>query len=341
MYVEKPRRRPIYKEVLLRIYSSSHVEKFNECPADWFLQFAERESWVPINMGRPAVARIAGQSFAKGVAEYHKFIVHRKHMAPEADQVKEWCLLAGGMAERELKRYLDAGCILIPDLADFEKSLAGLVMRGLHRYIDKAPIPKNWEILHAEKRIDEGGYCRPDLIYRVGGELAHADVKFKLRLDTRYKEKNIKAYLNGWQFHHNAWAVGKLMKESCKLMTLIMVVLEPFEIVVRTSRIEDYRMRLWEQSAEALWLIMNAMDGNWQPLADHIRVHGSLYPYHNFHFETQFGKTEMADAVLEYALDEQAMKQGYIKMDQGYEGVVRSTKEPFDYTKHTAVAGDE
>jgi hypothetical protein len=318
----------------MRIYSSSHVAKFVENPADWFIQFAEKESWVPIKMGRPAVARIAGQSFAKGVAEYHKWCAQNMPVGtfpPNPDLAKSWCLLAGNTAQKELRRYLDAGCILVPDMADFEHSLAGLVMRGLRQYIDRRPLPPNWDILHVEKKIDEGGYCRPDLIYRLSGELAHADVKFKLRLDARYKERSIQEYLTGWQFHHNAWAVGKLMKEPCKIMTLILVVLEPFEVLIRSTRIEDYRMKLWEQSAEAVWLIMNAIDGNSQPLIDYLEARGSIYPWHTFRFYNQFGKTDMADAVLEYALDETTMKQAYVKIDSGYEGITRELKEEIEY----------
>ena len=298
----------------MRIYSPSQTTAFMACPTD--RELSSIEKYVPIRLTRKEVGGIAGTAFAVGAEQYHKWLKETEHTIPGEGVTKEWVMSAGTAAIEELNDYLEAGCELSGDLADFQHSLPGLVMRGVRRYIDKAPIPKLWNLLFVEETIKEAGYCRPDLIFDLNGALGMADAKFKLRLDSRYKAQTIQEYLTSWQFYHYAWAAKLVQKRKCETMSLILVTLEPFEVKIETIPVEEEKMKLWEQSAEMVWMIMNAVDGNTEPLLDHLNHVGAIYPWHTFKFFGRFGKESMSDAVLEYNLDPNVMRQGYVIVDR-------------------------
>ena len=298
----------------MKIYSPSQTVAFMECPTN--RELSSIEKYVPIRLTRKEIGGIAGTAFAVGAEQYHKWLSGKPTGALEEDVSKQWVMQAGAATVEELSDYTEAGCELSGDLADFRHSLPGLVMRGVRRYIDKAPIPKLWNILSVEETIREAGYCRPDLIFDLYDALGMADVKFKLRLDKRYKDQTILEYLNSWQFYHYAWAASLVHKRPCKTMTLILVTLEPFDVDIKTVSIEEEKMKLWKESADTVWRIMNAVDGNCEPLMERIRTVGDLYPWHTFKFWGKFGKESFSDAVLEYNLDPNSMKQGYVILDR-------------------------
>ena len=81
-------------------------------------------------------------------------------------------------------------------------------------------------------------------------------------------------------------------------------------------------MQFWKHSSEAAWAVMSAMEGDWSGLLALCTDKSKwppeqttpLYPYHTFKWFSTWGKTDFAEAFMDYRLHDDLMVQDYINI---------------------------
>jgi hypothetical protein len=246
-------------------------------------------------VGKRDLAAILGTAFAAGVAIYHQAL---KEGAPCDVAVAQATAVA---SVREKRAELESlGCVVRPEDISTAGKLEMRVAGVLWGYINEAPIPTDWEILHVEHTFESFGNSRIDLGVATPLGLAIADVKVKLTLDGKYYRKTRDQYAVDWQMRHYVWAYEQFMGRPVREYYIILVVLEPFSVEVIPYSVTPEDMLAWRESAYLAW--------------HHMETDEYEQPWQNLtNCYTSFGPCDFLKACHTYHYDEALMKTDYVQ----------------------------
>ena len=180
------------------------------------------------------------------------------------------------------------------------------VARAITAYIaeDAAErlIPASWSLLAVEHAFPDYGYARPDLVVHDGLGPAIVDLKTRLTLDPRWRERELMRYRHSWQLLHYAWAWGQYAQCRVGRYYICLVVLEPrFSVELMPYPITSEALAVWEQSAQRVWAQMAAED------------QGAARPWMAAKHADEFGNCEFYDACFTHQWDEARMAVDYMR----------------------------
>ena len=279
----------------MKIYSPSQTTKFLECPAEWWLsKMGWRKKWI----GKGNLAAILGSAFHAAAAEHYR--------CQRATNVDDLVAIARASVAKELKTYHELGFEVGTRDLDLEAALPAKAEALVSYFHANDPIPEIWLYGEPELTLPDFGYCRIDLPVEPrppDGPIEPLDFKVKLRMDPRYAWKTKQEWEFSWQFMHYARGLELYTGVPVKEFYVCWVSLEPKpKCELLDYYIDSELMSLWKQSAEAAWGVMEAMEN------------GTIYPYHTFQWFSKWGKTDFAEAFMDYRLHDDLMAQDYINI---------------------------
>jgi hypothetical protein len=276
----------------MAIYRPSETKAWLSCPVKRSLEYLD--GWRPRGLGRKHLAMLLGTGIHAGAAYYHNAAKERTPcLLAEAQNQAVVCVRS------ELKKYLDAGCVVRAEEQQYLDRLENRVAWGVRDYLKSDVIRiQGWEVLHVEQRLENYGGCTIDLGVRTPLGLAIADVKTKLTLDDRYRAKTRNEYSVDWQMRHYVWSYSQYMGQPVREYYIILVTLEPFSVEVWPYSVTPEDISAWGQSADHVWELMVAdevSDLSWQNLTSCYTSFGPcdyLKACHTHHYEESLMRTE-------------------------------------------------
>lgn len=266
----------------MTVYSPSQTKAWDMCPV--YRQLAYKMHLVPRRVAKRDIAAIGGRAFALAMEVYNK-----NSGLENAHSVAQYQIAQAKKRIVELGRE-------VPDweLA-YYSSLEPRLEHALNKYHANNPI-KDYEIIAVEHKLANHGNARIDLAIRDGFGPMVVDYKFKLRLESKWYDREVEKYRNAWQLIHYTWGYGEEIKEELSRYGICLVVGEPkFSAVLHEYPVHPETMLAWKASSERMWRHMENED------------RGVEQPFMATTHETQFGPCEFAKACFEHRWDTNLM----------------------------------
>jgi hypothetical protein len=286
----------------MRVYSPSQTATWLECPVKRHLAYVEH--WRPRLVGKRELAAVLGTAVAAGVEAYH-----RARMAGQSNHPAEhWADMASQTARLLLRQLQDSGF----QIAEYDQAqadaLPGRAAKAVQTYLAAAPIPADWAILEVEQVHQQYGSCRLDLVVRDEPDhVAAVDLKVKLRLEPRYRPKEIERYRHHWAMLHYTWVVEQVYGQTPRRYYILFLVLEPApESWLQAYLVDEEVLRVWEQSARRVWTQMEVHD---------TAGPDDRGPWIAAKHADEYGPCEYYDACFEYRWDPALMSHDYVQFE--------------------------
>lgn len=301
------------------VFSPSQTTDWLEDPTNWYL--SRILGWKPKYLGKKHVAGILGTAFADGIAIYNNWVIaEQKAVSPQTAvpgkevAIKAAAKVAEQRARDDMAKVVAEGRSVYEGEAPSWEALPERAATAVIKYCLADPVPPSWKLVHAELTMPDHGYCRIDAGYDTPLGPAVADYKTKVTLDARYENQTLAEYQFAWAMMHYTWSYGEYRQLPTRQFAILLLILEPKKRapVFHPVIVEPEHMAIWLSSARRVWRVMEgmrtgtALDPAGVPWFD-----GK--PWVTFRFFTRFGRTDWADAVTTYKLDETLMRQGYVK----------------------------
>lgn len=281
---------------VMAIYRPSETKAWLKCPVARSLEYLD--GWRPRVLGRRNLAALLGTGIHAGVAVYHMAL--KEGATPDVAAAQAHALV---VLKTELEKLTTLGCVIRPEEQPYADSLQRRVEQGVARYVASDPITKqSWQVRHVEQRLENFGGCTIDLGVSTALGLAIVDVKTRLTLDDRYRQKTRAEYGTDWQLRHYVWSYAQYMGQPVQDYFIILVTLEPFSVEVWPYNITEEDMKTWECSSNIAWSLMEDLRSmpnmTWQNLTS---------------CHTSFGPCDYLKACHTYHYDEALMRRDYVK----------------------------
>jgi hypothetical protein len=249
-------------------------------------------------LGKPALARLLGQSVAKGLQSH--YTSRQTGCKPVVEPWSE--------AERKYKdglaKLLEKGHTVYENELETASLMPQIAYNATRKVIAEDPIPTDWDIVLVEEDLGEAyGHARPDLVIHTGsGELAIVDWKVKRSHEMKYQDKSLTEYRESGQFSHYRWAVGEVIGHPVTLTYTHLIVCEPrFRQILDPCQHDTELDQMWLAGRKRIWAQMEK------------EVMGEADPWMAENHRDQFGMCEMYGACFECKLDEELMLANYVK----------------------------
>ncbi len=306
----------------MRAYSPSQTANFMANPV---VRDIQKQGWVQSVAGYPQLALAAGGAYQEGISFYYR---SRKAGFPDgklfAIDRSIYCVREA--LKEELEGLRLKGVTWKEDVFPSVVALPDQMVRTFIKGMVSDPIPPAWEILEVEPYWTDLGWCKPDLVVKTeSGKIFPIDAKYKRQMDTDRLVQTLSEYAYSWQFFHYCWATCQkygidFLEDPATTHGLLLSVSRPHRVETHYFPVDPVLKRLWWMSAQSVWAVMAAMDGepgdlltlvgrpDEYPKSDHT----PLPPWHTFLFHGRYGLDPYGEAVLYHKLDPFLMAQSYI-----------------------------
>lgn len=245
----------------MKVYSPSQTTTWLSCPIKRELSYVQKVKTRTLY--KRDLAGFLGTAVAAGAGAYHNLrLLAQPEKLLVTPEMRQAC---GGIAHSIAKTNMafeeELGRAPAPwDRAQY-LAIPERAAMGTFRYVDKCPIPSHWRFIDVERTFPNHGYCRLDLIADDGLGPVVVDVKCKLTLDSRHRQKEIDRYRNFWNMLHYTWTVSEFFGSTPTRYYIVFVILEPrFETWIEEYPVKPTALQAWEQSARRVWAQMEAED---------------------------------------------------------------------------------
>lgn len=180
-------------------------------------------------------------------------------------------------------------------------SIESRLQRAVEKYLEADPLLL-YDVEDVELTLPNHGNARIDLGCRDKFGLMVVDYKFKLRLDSKYYDKEVAKYKNSWQQFHYSWAYGDHKGEEVTRYGICLVVGEPrFKVQLIEYPVHPESMEAWKKSSERIWRQMEHEDS------------GLSEPWMAAEHETKYGPCPYQAACFTHRWDMNLMlKEDYV-----------------------------
>ena len=277
-----------------KIYSPSQTIKFLECPAEWWMY---KQGWRKRWMSKGTLAAILGSAFHTAIGENY-----RLQRGGHADDL---VAVARASIKKELKTYHELGFQVGTRDLDLEAALPAKAEALVRYFLNNDPVPTEWEYGEPELTLPDFGYCRIDLPVKSysGSAFVPLDFKVKLRMEPRYEWKTKQEWEFSWQFMHYAAGLAAHYKTNVEWFYVVWCSLEPKpKAELLDYYVDPELMQLWLNSAKSAWHVMESIEND------------VIYPYHTFKWFGSWGKTDFAEAFMDFKLHDDLMHDDYINI---------------------------
>ena len=307
----------------MRAYSPSQTANFMENPV---VRDIKKQGWTPSTVGWPQLALTAGGAYQAGISSYYNARKVEKPLGGLA--TIDWAVAAARKAlDDELTQLRTKGVTWKEDVYPQVIALPDTMEKTMRKGFLTDPIPPSWEILEVEPYWTDLGWCKPDLVVKTDtGKVFPIDAKYKRQMDTDRLAQTLSEYMYSWQFMHYSWATCQkygmdFLEDPSTTHGLLLSVSRPHRVETHYFPVDPVLKRLWWMSAQSVWAVMAAMDGEPQDLLKLVNVdrvdasagpYEPLPPWHTFLFHGRYGLDPYGEAVLYHKLDPYLMAQSYI-----------------------------
>lgn len=272
----------------MKVYSPSQTKSFLTCPVMWQLN---KEGWVTRTYGKPSVYAVRGTAVAKGLDDFNKGLSLQA------------CLSSTQKAAEDEYDRMRLGEREWSDVRAPEPTLALIVEQArslVQSYM--ANVPTGFEVVEAECKFPDHGYCRPDVVAFRNGALFPLDYKVKDVPNTPFiRHKIITDYEHDWSMLHYCWAIQKEFGQPCsEYVIAILWYGKSNSTELFTFNVRPQRLDAWEQSAFRVWEEMERIETGQAPA------------YETASHRTVFGACDFKRACLELDRDRGLMGQEYL-----------------------------
>lgn len=289
----------------MKVYSPSQTVAYSFCPYSWYLDGLGIRTKVA---GQADYGAIFGDAVAKFHAAYYTERKERGYFEATPDDIVRYTKLAVETADHRVENERQAGRIFSED------ELAGVraaIVSSVEKYVAKDPIPKDWYIAHVELKLEKWGNARPDLVcVRPDGEFVVVDHKWKRKLDSRFKDKEIARYTHSWQQKHYLAGVSDLLGVKIRTYYILLCVATPrFKCELLPYSVTDAAAAKWLDTGVYLWGEMEMAERRYFSL-------DPLPPRMNAEHETPFGPCKYSPICLEYDGDYKRASLEFVQIER-------------------------